>query len=153
NAASAPWGLVVSNPGDDPADVTIEQNDAPPGQPPKLTVVKKATIAPGTLQTLEMPTREVDGSLQGHNEGPGTMLSSNALRVTSSAPIVVYQFNALKAIFSNDASLLLPTGALGMVYRTLSWPTGNPISILGSPISHGYVTVVGTAPGTQVQVT
>jgi hypothetical protein len=153
DAAGAPWGLVVSNPGSDPADVTVEKNDAPQGQPASLSVVTKVTIAPGTLQTLQMPTREVDGSLQGHNEGPGTMLSSQALRVTSSQPVVVYQFNALKAIFSNDASLLLPTGALGMVYRTLSWPTGNPISILGSPISRGYVTVVGTTAGTDVQVT
>jgi IgGFc binding protein len=153
NAASMPWGLVLSNPGDNAAAVTIEQNDGAPGQPQKLATTKKLTLAPGTLQTVEMPTREVDGSLQEKNEGPGTMLSSRAFRVTSDQPIVVYQFNALKAIYSNDASLLLPTTSLGQVYRTLSWPTGNPVAILGLPISHGYVTVVGTAEGTSVTVT
>lgn len=153
NAAAAPWGLVLSNAGDAPAEVFVEQNDAAPGATPQIGLFKRLIIAPGTLETVELPAREVDGSTQGKNEGPGTMLSSNAFRVTSTQPIIAYQFNALRSQYSNDASLLLPTGSLGSVYRVLSWPSGKPVSIFGSPIDRGYVTVVGTRAGTQVTVT
>ncbi len=153
NAASAPWGLVISNAGERPTEVIIQQNDAAPGAPAKITEVKKIVVSPGSLQTVEMPTREVDGSTQGKNEGPGTMLSSNAFRVTSTEPVIVYQFNSLRAQYSNDASLLLPTPSLGSIYRVLSWPSGKPISIFGSPIDRAYVTIVGTRAGTQVSVT
>ena len=99
-----------------------------------------------------MPTREVDGSLMGTNEGAGTVLSSRAFRITSSAPIVVYQLNALAQTFSNDGSLLIPTNGLGKVHRVLAWPTGNPISVLGLPLSRAYITVVGVAAGTNVTI-
>ncbi len=152
DAAGAPWGLVISNAGDTTTDVLIEQNEAAPGAPPVLSLVKKVSVAPGALTVLEMPTREIDGSLQGKNEGPGTMLSSRAMRVTSTQPVVIYQFNPLRAQYSNDASLLLPTPALGQTYRALSWPSGKPVSFLGSPIDRGFLTVLGTQARTQVTV-
>lgn len=152
DAAGAVWGLVLSNAGDKQAEVFIEKNDGPPGGPADVKLVKRVLVDPGKLETVEMPTREVDGSVMGKNEGPGTMLSSNAFRVSSSQPIIAYQFNALKSQFSNDASLLLPTGSLGSVYRVLSWPAGKPISFLGSPIDRAYVTIVGTRTGTTVTV-
>jgi hypothetical protein len=148
DAAGAPWGVVIANPGGQPADVVIEQNDAPPGQPAQITPVQHLVIASGQVETVKMPTREVDGSLMGKNEGPGTVLSSRAFRITSTAPVVVYQLNALAQTFSNDGSLLIPTNGLGKVHRVLSYPTGNPISVLGSPISRAYITVVGVSSGT-----
>jgi hypothetical protein len=153
DAAGAPWGLAISNAGDTPTEVVIEQNDGSPGGSPVVKLVQKIVVAPNALQVVTMPTREVDGSLNGQNEGPGTMLSSRAFRISSLQPIVVYQFNALKSQYSNDASLLLPSPSLGQTYRTLSWPSGKPISVLGSPIDRGYLTVVGTKPGTTVNVT
>lgn len=36
------------------------------------------------------------------------MLSSPAFRIMSSAPVVIYQLNALAQTYSNDGSLLLP---------------------------------------------
>ena len=153
DAAGAPWGLVLSSASDEAAEITIEQNDGNPGASPDVKVWKKLTLAPGKLEVLEMPTREVDGSLQGKNEGPGTMLSSRAFRIVSSQPVVAYQFNALRSQYSNDASLLLPVAALGQTYRALSWPSGKPISVFGSPIDRGYLTIVGTRAGTQVNVT
>ena len=156
DAAGAPWGLVLANGGNAPAEVTIDQNDADPGAPQKITTWKKIAVAPNALQVLEMPTREVDGSLAGNNEGPGTMLSSRAFRVTSTAPIVVYQFNALRSQYSNDASLLLPTPALGSTYRALSWPSGQPVSFtiggITTPIDRGYITILGTQEKTTVSV-
>ena len=153
DAAGAPWGLVISNASDITTDVQIELNDAAVGVAPTPKLVKKITVAPGALSVIEMPTREVDGSLQGNNEGPGTMLSSRAFRVTSTQPVVVYQFNALRSQYSNDASLLLPSPSLGQTYRALSWPSGKPISFLGSPIDRGYVTVLGTQANTKVSIT
>ncbi|MEA2753408.1 MAG: hypothetical protein QOI41_7551 [Myxococcales bacterium] len=152
DAAGAPWGVVIANPGGQPADVVIEQNDAPPGQPTQITPVQHLLIASGQVETVTMPTREVDGSLTGKNEGAGTVLSSRAFRITSNAPVVVYQLNALAQTFSNDGSLLIPTNGLGKVHRVLSYPTGNPISVLGSPISRAYITVVGVTSNTNVTI-
>jgi hypothetical protein len=155
DAAGAPWGVVLANAGRAVATVTIERNDAPPGQPPMTAVVKTLTVQPGALEKVILPTREVDGSTMGKNEGPGTFLSSNAYRITSSAPLVVYQFNAMEQMFSNDASLLVPKNGLGTLYRVLGFPTANPIAVFPAPgiPDHAYVTVVGTVPNTKVTVT
>ena len=152
DAAGAPWGVVIANPGGQPADVVIEQNDAAPGQPAQITPVQHLLIASGQVETVSMPTREVDGSLMGKNEGAGTVLSSRAFRITSNAPVVVYQLNALAQTFSNDGSLLIPKNGLGKVHRVLSYPTGNPFSVLGLPISRAYITVVGVESDTNVTI-
>jgi hypothetical protein len=154
DAANKPWGLVLSNAGDATATVTIERNDALPGEPPKLAVVQKLVIARDELKTLVLPPREVDGSEKGLNEGPGTFLSSKALRVTSDVPLVVYQFNAFEPTFSNDASLLLPRNGLGKIHRVLGYVTSKPIKLpLINIVDHAFVTVIGTTPGTKVRVT
>ena len=154
DAANKPWGLVLSNAGDGTAKVTIERNDALPGAPAKLAVVQTLTIAKDELKTVILPSREVDGSEKGNNEGPGTFLSSKALRITSDVPLVVYQFNAFEPTFSNDASLLLPRNGLGKIHRVLGYVTSKPIKVPGFDIvDHAFVTVIGTTPGTKVKVT
>jgi hypothetical protein len=152
DAAGAPWGVVIANPGGQPADVLVEQNDAPVGQPAQITLVKHILVSSGNVETVTMPTREVDGSLLGKNEGAGTVLSSRAFRITSSAPVVIYQLNALAQMFSNDGSLLIPKNGLGKVHRVLTYPTGNPISVLGLPQSRAYITVVGVEAATTVTI-
>lgn len=152
NASTAPWGIVVANPGTSFSEITIEQNDANPGEPAKVTLVKKVGLAGGKVETVVMPTREVDGSLQGKNEGPGTVLSSRAFRITSTQPVVAYQLNALAQAYSNDGSLLLPKAGLGLVHRVLSYPPGHPISVMGFPQTRAYITVVGVEPGTSVRI-
>lgn len=154
DAAGQPWGVVVSNFGKTAAKVVIALNDAPLGQAAHPVTVATETLAPGTLKEITLPTREVDGSTQADN-GPGTMVSSTAYRITSDVPVVVYQFNTLRHSYSADASLLLPKNALGNVYRVIGWPTTNPISagfsVPGIP-DHSYVTIVGTQSGTTVTV-
>ena len=156
DAASAPWGIVVSNFGEAPAQVSIERNDAAPGAPAAIALVQGLTLGPGELREIVLPTRELDGRTAA-KEGTGTALTSNAYRVRTSAPVVAYQFNTLKNSFSNDASLLLPRNALGSVYRVLGWPAANSVVIPGLPAlpgipDHAYVTVVGTQAGTRVKV-
>jgi hypothetical protein len=155
--ASAPWGVALSNAGSGTANVTIEINEAAPGQPLQLSTVEQVSVDAGGLLALVLPTRELDcGTKPNDYLSPGTCLSSRAFRITSSSPIVVYQFNVFENAYSNDASLLLPTNALGTYYRVLGWPAGHPIPIsfpgIGTIIDRSYVTIVGTAPNTQVKV-
>jgi hypothetical protein len=152
--ASAPWGVVLSNAGQGQANVTIELNEAPPGQPPSPKIVQQVSIPAGDLTKIELPTRELDCGVKPNDyASPGTCLSSNAYRITSSSPIVVYQFNVFANAYSNDASLLLPTNALGKLYRVINWPAGHPVKVQGFNIlDRSYVTIVGVAPNTQVKV-
>ena len=146
DAAGEQFAIALANMGTDTVQVTVEQNEAEPGAAPQLTVVATSTIAPQSLTVIELPRREVDGSLAGMGEGPGTMLSSRAYRVTTDFPVVAYQFNPIVQSFSNGASLLIPTSGLDASYLVLGWPTANPIAgpivIPGIP-DHSFVTVVG----------
>ncbi len=143
NAANQPWGIVVSNAGVGTANVTIDRNDGAVGAAQQLASVTGFSLSPGSVQMVTLPTREVDGSTNGAGNGPGTFLSSNAYRVTSTLPLVVYQFNPLRQSYSNGASLLIPTNGLGNDHRIIGYPAG----IIG----HGYVTIVGTQAGTTVK--
>ena len=150
--ASAPWGVALSNVGESPARVTVEINTAPVGQPVRTMTVAEVMVAPGSLRTLPLPTRELDcGARPNDYAAPGTCLSSNAFRIRSTSPIIVYQFNTFANAFSNDASLLLPANSLGRVYRAIGWPAGHPVPLLGI-IDRAYVTVVGVRPNTRVTV-
>jgi hypothetical protein len=114
--------------------------------------VQQVSVPAGSLQAIILPTRELDCGVKPNDyASPGTCLSSRAYRITSSAPIVVTQFNVFANAYSNDASLLLPTNALGKVYRIIGWPAGHPLPVLGI-IDRAYVTIVGTQAGTQVTV-
>jgi hypothetical protein len=153
--ASAPYGVVLANTSASPANVTVEINEAAPGQPVQTKVFGQLTVPPGKLQEINLGSRELDcGAKANDYMAPGTCLSSKAFRIVSSSPIVVYQFNTLKNSFSNDASLLLPTNALGKVYRVINWSAGHPAYVGFGPyiVDRSYVTIVGTKPNTQVTV-
>jgi hypothetical protein len=155
--ASAPWGVVISNAGEGEANVTIEINAAPPGQPLQIETFATFSVAPNALVPVQLPTRELDcGTKPNDYASPGTCLSSNAYRITSTGPILAYQFNVFANAYSNDASLLLPTNALGKLYRVIGWGAGHPIPMnfpgMGLIIDRSYVTIVGTKPNTVVTV-
>jgi hypothetical protein len=167
DAASQQYAVVVSNPGREETLVTIERNDAPFGMPPVVTEVTSAVILPGDLEIFELPRREVDGSTPGGlNDGTHSNISSQAYRVRSVLPIIAYQFNPLSnfGVFSNDASLLLPTSAIGREYTVVGWPqtiadepSRNPdydfdVSGPGEDL-RAFLTIVGTQPGTHVTLT
>ncbi|MBX7195850.1 MAG: IgGFc-binding protein [Sandaracinaceae bacterium] len=100
----------------------------------------------------------------GLNDGTHSALTSNAYRITSTAPVVAYQFNPLDnvGVFSNDASLLLPTSAIGRTYTVVGWPqtiadSTDPVEDF-DPSSHdedlrAFLAIVGTAEGTHVHLT
>ena len=156
DASFTPWGVVLANAGQTPADVIIERNIAAVGEPESLVIVEDTNVPPGLLRTVMLPRAEVTGWTEDTTEPPGppgTALSNNAFRIRSTAPIVVYQFNTFVNDFSTDASLLLPTSGLGQVHRVIGYPTANPIELIpiaGIP-DRSSVTVI--APFDQTNVT
>ncbi|MBL8602866.1 MAG: IgGFc-binding protein [Myxococcales bacterium] len=160
SAASQQYAIVVSNP--DPyltVRVEVHRNNAPPGQPASLERVASAVIPPRDLEVFSLPAREVDcSSVAGLNDGTGTCLSSRAYRVTSNFPVVAYQFNPLEnvGVFSNDASLLLPTNSLQGNYRVIGYPqqwsrTSDP-DTNGREEIRSFMTIVGTQTATRVRI-
>jgi hypothetical protein len=163
-AAAQQFSVVVTNPLEVPAQVTVEVNDAPPGAPPQIREVARVHLARvrggGDLAVINLDPREVDGSTDPRlNDGPGSFLSSNAYRLRSTAPIIAYQFNPLENVnvFSNDASLLLPTRSLDREYAVLSWP--QTLAVTSESATNGnihlraFLTVVGMEPQTTVSIT
>ena len=104
DAYFAQFAVAVSNPGGTlTAEVTVRSVDE---------VLKVATVAPGQMVVLELPPSSIEGTMQGF-EG---------YQITSTVPIVAYQFNPLEdeLVYSNDASLLLPTSSLGTRYYVMT---------------------------------
>lgn len=107
----------------------------------------------------------------GRNDGTHSALSSQAYRVRSTLPIIAYQFNPLDNVnvFSNDASLLLPSTAVGRNYTVVGWPQTiadadcDPLDPACADIDfntrvddedlRAFLTVVGTGENTEVSVT
>lgn len=100
----------------------------------------------------------------GMNDGTHSALSSHGYRVRSLLPIIAYQFNPLDnvGVFSNDASLLLPTSAIGVQYTVAGWPqtianSTNPDEDFDTTTTdedlRAFLTIVGSVPGTHVTVT
>jgi hypothetical protein len=161
NAAAQQFAVVVSNPTPLLALVEVSVNDAPYGSPPSERVVEMATVPPQSLYVFELDPREVDGSPPFQfDSGTNSAITSNAYKITSTAPIVAYQFNPLDNanVFSNDASLLVPVEALDTRYRVMGWPQtiadvpGQPLLDMGQNL-RATLSIVGAAPDTTVMVT
>ncbi|MCA9686116.1 MAG: IgGFc-binding protein, partial [Myxococcales bacterium] len=157
DASKEPWGVVLANAGQTPADVIIERNIAALGEPDNLVVLEQTTVPPGLLKTIQLPRAEITGWTADTPEPPGptgTAKTNNGFRITATAPIVVYQFNTFTNDFSNDASLLLPSSGLGTVHRVIGYSTANPIApipLAGVP-DRSSVAVIGTQDGTTVKI-
>jgi hypothetical protein len=168
-AAAQQYAVVLSNPSAldatvsvdiycDAADAANPAYKCTEGQP--YTVVGPFHVAPGDLRIIDLDARELDGtSNPSLNDGPGTFVSRHAYHITSTAPLIAYQFNPLDnvGVFSNDASLLLPSESLDRRYLVLSWPqtialTQDPNTNMGIDL-RAFLTVVAVADQTTVDVT
>jgi hypothetical protein len=139
DAQHSPFAIVVSNPQSTPVDVTISDATG-----------KTATSTVGAGMVTSLFPQQMgfaDHSLD------WTMQGKNAYKVSATKPIVAYQFNPLDnvGVFSNDASLLIPTATFDVQYIALTYgtlerrPTTNDYN--------GYVTVVAPQDNTMVMVT
>lgn len=120
--------VVVANTGDRPAEVIVETRSG-------LDLIDSAvTVEPGTVRELLFPIANVED----------TARSMNSFRISTSEPVVAYQFNPLNdvGVASNDASLLLPANAIGREYYVMSWPSG--VGAMGFAPQTGWFTIVGT---------
>lgn len=140
DAAGSPYAIVVSNPNPKyPATVSISTNDGVVENDLNGAPIDYSPIEPMGLRIFNLPRRDVDS----------TVLDALAYRVKSSIPITAYQFNPLQNenVFSNDASILLPSNALGKYYIVMT--REQTFDDLKS-----YLTVVAVYNGeTQVSVT
>jgi hypothetical protein len=148
--------------------VTVDEDTASVGAPQATRTVGTARVGPHQLEVFKLGPREVDcspvdpdGTIH-FNQGSGTCLSRQAFRITSDVPIVAYQFNPLDNVnvFSNDASVLFPTAALGggagRAYVVASWPqtiaqTDDPSTNFGLNL-RASLALVGTQTDTHVHI-
>lgn len=119
-------------------------------------------LRPGTAGARDCRCRAgVDAT--GMNDGTHSALNARGYRVRSRLPVIAYQFNPLDnvGVFSNDASLLLPTSALGDRYTVVGWPQTIANSSLPAEDFdpsrtdedlRGFLTIVATAADTRVSV-
>lgn len=140
DAAGSQYSIVVSNTSPKyPAKVEIFTNEGPQLTDSNGNPWPAEAIEPMGLRIFNLPRRDVNS----------TVLAPLAYKVTSSIPITAYQFNPLENVdvFSNDASILLPSHVLGKYYIVMTREqTFQELK--------GYLTVIATFPGeTQVTVT
>jgi len=118
DAQGAQYAIVVANPAASPLAATIEVKQYEGGQVETVPydsqglALPSEPLMPGELRVYRLPRRDING----------TEISPKAYQVTSSTPIIAYQFNPLENenVFSNDASLLLPSTLLGREYLVMT---------------------------------
>lgn len=157
SARDEPWGVILANAGTTAAHVTIERNLAQFGQSHNIVTVFTGVIPVGGVEPIQLPNSEVNGPIGADPPGPpGSQMTSNGYRITSTAPLVAYQFNPFLNTYSNDASLLLPREGLGTLHRVLGFRPSKPVAIGGFNIAgipeRAFVTIVGVEPNTTVRV-
>lgn len=136
-ALSQPHAIVLTNPNDElPARVQLFEG---------FSNRQITRGADGALFPESIPPGEarIFSITPGYDHSGTQIFKDKAIRVTSSIPVVAYQFNPLNNVdvFSNDASLLLPTNTLGREYWGLSWNYRG-----GSVRIRGYLTIVNSSP-------
>ncbi|MCA9514700.1 MAG: IgGFc-binding protein [Myxococcales bacterium] len=142
-AQNGPFAIIVSNPSDRSATVTVSKKDN--ATDPSAEVARR-DVAPGGLEIISLPQR---------NMGAAGIFWT-AYRVESTSPIIAYQFNPLDNVdvFSNDASLLLPANTFGAEYVVVS-----RFELLGGGENNttlpyrGEISVVASGAHTDVTVT
>jgi hypothetical protein len=164
DAQAQQFAIAVANVNEYDVHVDVLKNVARVGDPIQEVIVASVDIPPMDLRQIDLPQREVDGSMGQNgsyamNSGSNTFVSSHAYRIESNAPVVAYQFQPVVQQFSNDASILIPRQALGDNYYVLGWPTANPCGpppgdplYLESIPDHTAITIIGVEPDTHVQV-
>jgi hypothetical protein len=136
-------GVVVSVPANT-SPTTVQITNFATGQILSEAQLKVTSleILPGELRVFELP---LGFDIQ------GTVMTQNTFQIITTSPVVVHQFNPLngEGVYTNDASLLLPSKVTGQRYYVMSWPHRND----GQFTLRGFATVVATEEGlTHVKV-
>ncbi len=136
DAQNSQFSVIVSNTKASEAVVTVTEGCT--GKKAKYKVL------PNGLKIINLP--DPIWKMKPANQD-GTNINCKAYRIQSSQPIVAYQFNPLSnvGVFSNDASLLLPSNVVGKEYWLMTrQQTHGDL--------RGYLTVVAVQADTIVDV-
>ena len=130
-------GVVVSVPsGNAGTPVTITNTATGAVLGPGALGVQDLNVASGQTKVFQLPLGfDIDGSV----------LTTRTFRIQTTSPVAVHQFNPLNGedVFTNDASLLLPSNVTGEEYFVMSWPHRAD----GSKPLRGFATVIATQEG------
>ncbi len=98
-------------------------------------IVANTVVQAGQVQIFSLP---------GDSGIDGTIRTNKTFHIETTSPVAVHQFNPLNGtgVYTNDASLLLPSNVTGQDYLVMSWPHRNDGTLL-----RGFVTVIATQPG------
>jgi hypothetical protein len=174
----APFAVVLANPQDETARVTVFTPEGDVLDSVTEVYIPVGLVSPDfTSQTVYTQVVGPDGStvggpisgpLENVEVPPGGQLqvlfprrtpapyiseiSKIAWKIVSDRPVVAYQFNPIccNYSFTNDASILLPRGALTENYMAMTYPTWTPRSNFSSPAT---LTVVAIDDDTEVKIT
>jgi hypothetical protein len=146
-----PTSVLVTNPGQVPATVTLERRDA--------TASAAAALWGGTESALVPPMRTARFQLaDDHVEGG--LAPRGAVRVTSDLPVSVAHIQSddstAEGSTSSGGTLLLPVHVLGSRYRAIMYPQVATPQLQATPGSRGgagQLVIVGTADATHVTIT
>lgn len=146
------FAVVVGNPNDSPAEITLRTGGLPYDV---IDVPAESTLA------IPLPFNQ---DLKGAESS--RRVQDAAYEVRSNIPVVAYQYNPLHfrspadaSIYSytNDASMLLPEHVLTTNYIVSTWPSWgisqDPAPVLQYQWVPGFVAITATANGTDVTVT
>ncbi len=149
DAQNSQFSVIVSNTKDKAISVTVE---AGTGQKQTYTVQGNG------LKIIDLP--DPLWKVPPLNQD-NTNVNKNVYRIKSDQPIVAYQFNPLQNfdVFSNDASLLLPSNVVGTEYWVVSRTQAHDnlrsyFTVVAVQPGNTIVTVVSTAktqPGPGIQ--
>lgn len=153
-----PFTVVASNPWRREVILSLDGGGA------RDTALRVAARGAATIETPWNAALVEGGSYAQRRSG---IVRGGALHIRSSLRVTAYQFNPMKFIrepeceqgdacfsYSNDASMLFPTGALGRQYVVAALPTARELAPGRTAWTHapGFIAVVGTAPSTRVTV-
>ena len=153
----AQFGVAVSNPNPEAVTVRVERNDAAPGMGESISMVAEVSVPGNSVQLLPLETREVNG-VSSDDAAPSarshSAITNHAYRITSTLPIVAYQFNPLanQSVFSDDASLLVPAHSLDESYLAIGWPGRNESEGLVPSDNRPFLSIVAVRGPTRVRV-
>lgn len=147
---AAMTSYVVSNPGDDPANVQLEQAMAGTSAKTNWVLVPNtaAQIPPRSARSLQARGLQVTE--------PG-ITAVGAVRVSSDRPVTVAEIESddgMQPATSSSGTAILPLQALGSNYRAVTYAqeaTADVQQWVGSRGGAARVIVIGTQPGTKIK--
>ena len=156
------FAVVISNTSEQPARVQIDGG--------ALTESVVLDVAARSVEVRELPwvallkacINEWDpdpflGEQCGSAKVKGALEVDGAYHVRSDRPVTVYQFSPLDFVtpgggshsYTNDASLLIPSNAMGDEYYVAAWPAWDT----GAFVQPGFAAVTATWDRTEVTIT